>query len=94
LHLVYLYIQKQHFLSIMLHKVYVNLCDIWVGSYVTQGTKAAQTYKSTYHWDDPSQIFLHLVYEFIRIFFFKMSPFWPLSGGGAIYDPGTLIAQT
>jgi len=84
-------IQKQDFLSIMLYKVYVNLYDIWVGSYVTLGTKAAQCYYiSTYHWDDPCQISLHLVYEFIRIFL-KNSPFWPLSGGGAIYDPTNYI---
>jgi len=39
-----LYIQKQDFLSIMLYKIDVNLCDIRVGSYVTLGTKAAQSY--------------------------------------------------
>jgi len=46
----------------MLYKVYVNLCDFRVGSYVTLGTKAAQFYYiSTCHWDDPCQT-LHLVY--------------------------------
>jgi len=75
-----------------LYKVYVNLGDIRVGSYVTLGTKAAQSYYiSTCHWDDPCQISLHLVYEFIRIFLKKI-PFWSLSGGGAIiYDPRNFI---
>jgi len=72
--------QKQDFLSIMLYKVYVNLCDIWVGSYVSLGTKASQSYYiSTCHWDDTCQISLHLANEFIRIFlkqFPFLAPFW------------------
>jgi len=64
----------------MIYEVYANLCDIRVGSYVTLGTKAAQSYYIyTYHWDDTCQIFLYLVYEFIRIFLKKfpfLAPFW------------------
>jgi len=67
----------------MLHKVDVNLYDIRVGSYVTLGTKASQSYYiSTCHSDDTCQISLHLVYEFIRIFF-KNFPFLaPFCGWG------------
>jgi len=36
--------RKQDFLSIMLYKDYVNLCDFRVGSYVTLGTRAAQSH--------------------------------------------------
>jgi len=88
--LVYLYIQKQDILSIMLYKVYVNICDIRVGSYVTLGTKAAQCYISTCHWDDPCQISLHLFYEFIRIFLTH----FPFLGVGPFMTPGTSFAQT
>jgi len=58
----------------MLNKVYVKLCDFRVGSYVTLGTKAAQSYYiSTCHWVDPCQISLHLVYQFIRRYFKNFS---------------------
>jgi len=53
----------------MLYKVYVNLCDFRVGSYVTLGTRA------TCHWDDLHQIFLHLVYWYGRFGPFLV-PFW------------------
>jgi len=75
----------------MLYKVYVDLCDFRVGSYVTLGTKATQSYYiSTCHLDDSCQISLHLVYDFFRRFlnnFPLLAPFW----GGAIYDPRNFI---
>jgi len=78
----------------MLYKVYLNLCDFGVGSYLTLGTKAAQSYYiSTCHLDDPCQIFLHLVYEFIRRFFLKIPLFIPFLELGPFITPGTLFAQ-
>jgi len=61
--------------------------------HVTLRTKAAQSYYiSTCHWDDPCQISLHLVYSsWPSEDFEKNSPFWPLSGGGAVYDPRNFI---
>jgi len=86
LHLVDLFLWKQKVLSIMLYKVYVNLCD--------PRTRTAQSYYiSTCHWDDPCQISLHLVYLFMRRFK-KISHIWPLSGVGPFMTPGTLFAQT
>jgi len=103
LHFIKMINNKYHFIwstwtykyCIMLYKVYVNLCDIRVGSYVTLGTKAAQyNYISTCHLDDPCHISLHLVYEFIRIFlknFLFLAPFW---GWGPFMTPASLFAQT
>jgi len=63
--------------------MYIYLGDlIRVESYVTLATKAAQ-FISTCHWDDPSQIVLHLIYWFIRRRFKKKYPlFDPFLGWG------------
>jgi len=69
MHLVHLYIWKQDFLSFMLYKFYVNLCDFRAVS------QELHNFISTCHWDDACQIVLHLMYWFIRRRFLNNIPF-------------------
>jgi len=77
--LIYIHKDDQHyFLSTMLYKVYVNLYDFRVGSYVTLETRVAQSYIYVSHLDAPCQIILHLVFWFRRFFksFLFLALFW------------------
>jgi len=73
-------------LSIMLYKVYVNLCDFKMGSYVSLGTTAAQSY--IYMTLGCSMQTYYCIWSTgLKEDFLKISPFWPLAGGRAICDP-------
>jgi len=79
----------------MLYKVYVNLCDFRVGSYMTLRTKAAQFL--LYKFYMPLGWSMRNIFAFsLRVhqnIFKKFPLFWPLSGGWAIYDPRNFICK-
>jgi len=77
----------------MLYKVYVNLCDFSVGSYVTQGTRAAQSYIYMSLGCCMPNIFAFGLLVLHQKIFKTIPPFGPFLGAGPFVILGTSFEQ-